>query len=132
MSIGEQTISAFIFYGMTCDKEKFKQAQECFPSGMLELCGAAVTYATLMQELFERCTETLEVFGVYDYDVAEVFGRWFRDRIIEYRGCRPILPDRTECEDQIRKLVTAFFYWDGPHPQDPRGVISDFFKGRSK
>ena len=128
ITLGTKTLSAFIFYGMTYDADKFRTAYDAWASGVLELCGAAVEYADLMEEAFDTLSEKLDVPGVYDYEVAENFGAWFRDQVIKNDG---YAPSHKECVAHIHQLVECFFSCDGKwDPELARELTSDFFKGR--
>ena len=125
ITLGNKTLSAFIFYGMTYDKKAFQKAYELWDQGMLELCGEAVGYADLMEDAFDTLSEKLDVPGVYDYDVAEVFGKWFRDQVIELNGN---VPDTKTCIAYIHQLVECFFscggQWD---PELARELTANYF-----
>ena len=127
-TLGTLTIAAYIFAGMQQNQEEYQQCYELYGGGELELCHEAVSYAPLMEELFQFGAEKIEIPGIYDYEVAEPFGVWFRQWVITLGGA---IPDKSQCHDEIRRLATEFFSCDGrfdtPFVVE---VISDFFKRR--
>ena len=108
---GENTIAAYIWAGFKASPS-FGEAyanwtREAY--GEVELCEKAVEYAPLLQELYEYMASKFSVWGVYEYETAEIFGGWLCESAARPSNPRRPLPSKQECERKIINLVYNFF-----------------------
>jgi hypothetical protein len=94
--------SAFMWQGVAEDDKLL----ELWGEGCLELCLEVTQYAELSEAILHAVTDSGEEYefpGVYDYDVSEPFGSWFRKEIERLEGSAP------EKRDAARALGDAVF-----------------------
>lgn len=89
MCKGENTIAAYIWAGFKASPS-FGEVYDNWTREAyreVELCEKAVEYAPLLQELYEYMESKFNVWGVYEYETAEIFGGW-PGRVIRVGPCR--------------------------------------------
>ena len=83
----EAVTASFMVVGMTCnDDGVYDQLIERWENGCFELHFELCKYATLSEQIVgaiqQDAGDSFDFPGVYDYEVSEPFGRWFRGEIL--------------------------------------------------
>ncbi len=118
-------VAAFMAVGMFENKNNVNIALKKWDGGCYELVQQVVSFAPYTVALADAgIAYIVDGCGLYEYDVAEGFGAWYVERIIEI-GEAVTVPSWDECIERLKDLVLEFFkegpdssvrneaYWDG-------------------
>lgn len=98
--------AAFMWSGLKEDDTLL----ELWGRGCYELCYEITQYSELSELLMEELFKHIEYDypGVYDYEVSEPFGKWFREHIETHP--EHDAPSKQVAAEKLKELVLGFFH----------------------